>query len=99
GRSCGCDIEWLLCMCVRLYFLLLFVFFIDVPLSEIYNISLHDALPIWKNWPAGLAWKQVRRAVRDTSSLPSLSGIPRKPGSFSRSEKHTSELQSHLKIV
>src|SRR2546422_3157820 len=70
---------------------LCFFFFNDTATTEIYTLSLHDALPIWP-WPAGgcrparaAAWQRgVRAAVR---------------WRFRRSEEHTSELQSRLHLV
>src|SRR6516225_12308717 len=60
-----------------------FFFFNDTATTEIYTLSLHDALPI-----------------RSTSWL--CGATPAKPSSTtgsSRSEEHTSELQSHVKLV
>src|SRR5260370_239559 len=70
-----------------------FFFFNDTATTEIYTLSLHDALPISRtsgralvtSWPARLIVPEVAR----TSPL-------RTP---SRSEEHTSELQSHLNLV
>src|SRR2546422_4137390 len=68
-------------------------FFNDTATTEIYTLSLHDALPI-----------SERRRYRETSSTrwckpPSraraCSGAPPSP----RSEEHTSELQSRLHLV
>src|SRR2546429_4158546 len=59
-----------------------FFFFNDTATTEIYTLSLHDALPIssgWARWSAG-SW---------------VMGRPR----TSRSEEHTSELQSRLHLV
>src|SRR5260370_4787822 len=67
-----------------------FFFFNDTATTEIYTLSLHDALPIYEpaldqdqdrqiNRPA--ARERWRRAAR------------------TRSEEHTSELQSHLNLV
>src|ERR1051326_9562807 len=56
-----------------------FFFFNDTATTEIYTLSLHDALPIW-------SCCRVRRRAR-WRSWPCR---PRK-----RSEEHTSELQSH----
>src|SRR2546422_7865052 len=70
-------------------------FFNDTATTEIYTLSLHDALPI-SNVPAG--------ALIDTScamtALPSGSVSSLEPVSkSSRSEEHTSELQSRLHLV
>src|SRR5260370_42602018 len=69
-------------------FLFLFFFFNDPATTEIYTLSLHDALPIWVRPP--------------TSSRPRVSSRPRRcsmRGWSTRSEEHTSELQSHLNLV
>src|SRR4029077_2412673 len=60
-------------------------FFNDTATTEIYTLSLHDALPIWGP-PGG----PVGRVA--------LAGRPLRPHS-GRSEEHTSELQSHLNLV
>src|SRR5579884_1027821 len=66
---------------------LLFCFFNDTATTEIYTLSLHDALPIWGSW-----WR----------------GPPGTPPAgagacwwcwASRSEEHTSELQSRGHLV
>src|SRR6266480_7854664 len=72
---------------VQLHFL--FFFFNDTATTEIYTLSLHDALPIRRGCPpAGPAsagpWSSIRCATRVD------------PG---RSEEHTSELQSHVNLV
>src|SRR5215813_8502704 len=66
-----------------LFFFLFFFFFNDTATTEIYTLSLHDALPIF----AGL-----RR--RHAGHHP---GDPR--GGRQRSEEHTSELQSRPHLV
>src|SRR5438270_2440216 len=67
-----------------------FVFFFnDTATTEIYTLSLHDALPIWTSWRrAAYTWLPVMRP-------PALlhSSIAR------RSEEHTSELQSQSNLV
>src|SRR2546427_6931210 len=65
--------------------LLLFFFFNDTATTEIYTLSLHDALPIW-------------RAPRRPPAPPrrSRASGPTAPG---RSEEHTSELQSQSNLV
>src|SRR5436190_11630297 len=74
-----------------LYF---FFFFNDTATTEIYTLSLHDALPIStstcigrRNWAAyWLGWNRAHRWA------------PCTVGS-ARSEEHTSELQSHSDLV
>src|SRR6267378_8260486 len=67
-------------------YLFFFFFFNDTATNEIYTLSLHDALPISSNcMPA-------RFSSPVTSS--SLAGASR-----SRSEEHTSELQSRRDLV
>src|SRR5260370_41184821 len=71
-----------------------FVFFFnDTATTEIYTLSLHDALPIslTKSRQALWHWASVT-----STSLP-LKGFAR--GQHDRSEEHTSELQSHLNLV
>src|SRR5947207_14017123 len=68
-------------------FFFLFFFFNDTATTEIYTLSLHDALPIW---PAGRTCHSLAaRALRSNISPPVTS----------RSEEHTSELQSHSDLV
>src|SRR6266478_10093525 len=63
---------------------LFFFFFNDTATTEIYTLSLHDALPIWR----------ARGRPGTTDNL-SGSNRPR----CSRSEEHTSELQSQSNLV
>src|SRR5438093_7505105 len=80
-----------------LYALLLsffFFFFNDTATTEIYTLSLHDALPIWPS----------DRRSRFVYSIPWLisTAIPKDAtavGRWSRSEEHTSELQSLTNLV
>src|SRR5260370_36594295 len=62
-----------------------FFFFNDTATTEIYTLSLHDALPI-------SGWHRGSNRLRPLSSC---SRWPRRK----RSEEHTSELQSHLNLV
>src|SRR4030066_2455039 len=75
-------------MC-KLHLIMNFFFFNDTVTTEIYTLSLHDALPIltsscWRRSCASRTMSRIsfRKAVRST-----------------RSEEHTSELQSHLNLV
>src|SRR5215207_11375577 len=61
-----------------------FFFFNDTATTEIYTLSLHDALPIWRGcttWPgpSPAVWGSAAPAAR--------------------SEEHTSELQSRVDLV
>src|SRR6266850_2009737 len=66
-----------------LYLVLLFFFFNDTATTEIYTLSLHDALPIYRSARRlGASW-----SCRWTTSC------------SCRSEEHTSELQSPCNLV
>src|SRR2546430_10915619 len=74
-------------------YVLIFFFFNDTATTEIYTLSLHDALPIYdlevhpRDAFRRAAWLAARR-------LPRLTVHRRK-----RSEEHTSELQSQSNLV
>src|SRR5256885_3155336 len=72
---------------------LCFFFFNDTATTEIYTLSLHDALPI--------SMPDSREAAGSGQGLfDSLSGQVRAIGAVpSRSEEHTSELQSPCNLV
>src|SRR5690242_21083075 len=70
-----------------------FFFFNDTATTEIYTLSLHDALPISRRAVAALPLAGVW--VRGLAPAPL--GACR--GCSSRSEEHTSELQSHVNLV
>src|SRR5260370_5164901 len=80
-------------------------FFNDTATTEIYTLSLHDALPIWSGQRDRST--QKRRDWRHPTVVanhPRRSPITRRPdrpgGDWRlRSEEHTSELQSHLNLV
>src|SRR5260370_32758406 len=65
----------------------LFFFFNDTATTEIYTLSLHDALPICS--PFFARWKQTTWPGSGPLLILSMT----------RSEEHTSELQSHLNLV
>src|SRR5260370_31959046 len=72
-----------------------FFFFNDTATTEIYTLSLHDALPICPaGWPAAAA-ARTRSSTKPGCWRPAACRH-RSPG---RSEEHTSELQSHLNLV
>src|SRR5260370_14946465 len=68
---------------------LLLFFFNDTATTEIYTLSLHDALPIYFD----LSFLPSRSPGRLVEKEPIARSTAR------RSEEHTSELQSHLNLV
>src|SRR2546422_4716633 len=66
---------------------LFFFFFNDTATTEIYTLSLHDALPI------------SSRRGRSAPRPPTPRRGPAPGGRGTRSEEHTSELQSRLHLV
>src|SRR2546429_5339247 len=73
--------------------LFLFFFFNDTATTEIYTLSLHDALPI----SSATGSRSSGPIVTPLARWSSRSSTPRSSGS--RSEEHTSELQSRLHLV
>src|SRR5438034_9639949 len=65
-----------------------FFFFNDTATTEIYTLSLHDALPIYPDLQQvnGIGGRRIVFAVAHTRTR-------------ARSEEHTSELQSHSDLV
>src|SRR5438874_10552401 len=76
-------------------FCLLF-FFTDPATTEIYTLSLHDALPIFAEW-FGVGLERVRLITGDTD-VASVGVAGDQPHPL-RSEEHTSELQSRRDLV
>src|SRR5260370_29245364 len=76
-----------------------FFFFNDTATTEIYTLSLHDALPIYRaiNRQCKANWLETNDGIRHR--LPGSSIFSRRPFQYPRSEEHTSELQSHLNLV
>src|SRR2546429_6429012 len=70
-------------LCILFFF---FFFFNDTATTEIYTLSLHDALPI-------SCLRRFRRTIGCRPCAPAVASYP------SRSEEHTSELQSRLHLV
>src|SRR2546425_2665479 len=82
---------YLYLLCSQLCLFSSFFFFNDTATTEIYTLSLHDALPIWSSAP----WRWRARYLRTRSAaLPSPTRSP-----ANRSEEHTSELQSLAYLV
>src|SRR5690348_17643815 len=73
----------------------LLIFFNDTATTEIYTLSLHDALPICPQQRRPLAGRVARTASRRGQAAEIRSA-----GRFDRrSEEHTSELQSPVHLV
>src|SRR5438477_11232404 len=72
-----------------------FFFFNDTATTEIYTLSLHDALPIYLGLvDLAQAFEELHRLIARQDA----------PGDYlirvgERSEEHTSELQSHVNLV
>src|SRR5258706_5434159 len=77
----------------------LFFFFNDTATTEIYTLSLHDALPI--SYPLiTLAWARVRHQFARHLLAQGIDPAALKSESRGeRSEEHTSELQSLTNLV
>src|SRR2546429_3965667 len=87
-------------------FIFIFFFFNDTATTEIYTLSLHDALPIsiiWRNGVLNSTEEKYGPLFGGGSCLtysPSnLSYDPSCRWPRKRSEEHTSELQSRLHLV
>src|SRR3712207_7792546 len=84
-----------------------YFFFNDTATTEIYTLSLHDALPISLDlagqWPARLAHRARLRSGRRGHRPADHGGLPghraRDREAQRRSEEHTSELQSRQYLV
>src|SRR5260221_2430439 len=82
-------------------------FFNDTATTEIYTLSLHDALPIsngrvlWRFWSRPeqdtLRRRQLGRVIAAREQVPV--GVHGHGDGGVRSEEHTSELQSHSDLV
>src|SRR3712207_8203903 len=90
-----------------MYFDLYFFFFNDTATTEIYTLSLHDALPI-SHSPGGIrrncrgvpqTGRREPRRVRRPETTRVLDPRPQRDRERRRSEEHTSELQSRQYLV
>src|SRR2546429_4437049 len=97
-----------MCAKLRIYLFLSFFFFNDTATTEIYTLSLHDALPILSlnsTSPPPLTWTSMKPGTSQAPSGRSRRGIPAGSSTratspaIARSEEHTSELQSRLHLV
>src|SRR5260221_14590502 len=89
-------------------FFFFFFFFNDTATTEIYTLSLHDALPIFfhpkNSMPTELdGWQSILLVHGDDRPVGNpVAGMfftGRNRESKDRSEEHTSELQSHSDLV
>src|SRR2546429_6022261 len=82
-----------------------FFFFNDTATTEIYTLSLHDALPIcsrraWRKQRSAGAVERIRHRQLGQSGRDEIVPGPVQGGRRGRrSEEHTSELQSRLHLV
>src|SRR5260221_4572098 len=82
----------------------MFVFFFnDTATTEIYTLSLHDALPIWTG-TCVMSSSTSRSTRADQQERPVAMtrpgvGVSATTAFYGRSEEHTSELQSHSDLV
>src|SRR5207249_11489354 len=79
------------------FFFLFFFFFTDPATTEIYTLSLHDALPISIRSPSG-AGDAMSSGQRGRTAR-AMRSASRSTPSGARSEEHTSELQSRFDLV
>src|SRR3712207_9162689 len=75
---------------------MIYFFFNDTATTEIYTLSLHDALPIYDVADAG---EHVAEDVRAEDRLARHHAEVIPHGTSFRSEEHTSELQSRQYLV
>src|SRR3712207_8336451 len=83
-----------------------FFFFNDTATTEIYTLSLHDALPTFQHLQPGLRGDHPSAAMVRNESIAGpvepaglRNRVPRHRAQLARSEEHTSELQSRQYLV
>src|SRR2546426_9036266 len=82
-----------------------FFFFNDTATTEIYTLSLHDALPISPSppsqWRRGIKGEEVlkKSAIRSEFAFQCVHKLQPILSPLYRSEEHTSELQSPCNLV
>src|SRR5688572_2565678 len=92
---------------IHFFFLLPFFFFHDTATTEIYTLSLHDALPISIAIDIEVATSRVRAFYRRTFTTAERRWVNGRARDdefkarwfYTRSEEHTSELQSQSNLV
>src|SRR5438874_8340258 len=89
-----CFITFIIVLFVSIFFF--FFFFNDTATTEIYTLSLHDALPIsTRTSLAPVSRMALSKALRPPTMMTSFFS----PVVSGRSEEHTSELQSRRDLV
>src|SRR5438876_8651608 len=83
------------------HLVVIFFFFTATATTEIYTLSLHDALPIWPRVVRNCAESARRRDPRRCCGLSAFHAGCRfcAAEQSNRSEEHTSELQSPVHLV
>src|SRR3712207_7597585 len=90
---------------VMVVVMIFFFFFNDTATTEIYTLSLHDALPIYPCEDRVPCAGQGHSTAGGTGVMTAVTrrvaqaSLPTRYGAFERSEEHTSELQSHSDLV
>src|SRR5260370_4445832 len=84
----------LLTLTVRQHTITILFFFNDTATTEIYTLSLHDALPISQGKKG--QFSKNRKQINNPTTKPNNHLFCEQT---TRSEEHTSELQSHLNLV
>src|SRR2546425_2213440 len=74
-------------------------FFNDTATTEIYTLSLHDALPISCVWRAPNSTARKARSAFSSRSVRTVMMVCLRKSRSARSEEHTSELQSLAYLV
>src|SRR2546426_6101856 len=83
----------------RVLHFLFFFFFNDTATTEIYTLSLHDALPILARRSGPSPWRRPRALRHGPRRWPPGACRARSGATTARSEEHTSELQSPCNLV
>src|SRR3989449_11591669 len=93
GASSVCNLSVMIIRMVCSSLIYCFFFFNDTATTEIYTLSLHDALPIYQ--------RLLARAVTMVHAVELRDRLVRliHEEQIVRSEEHTSELQSRLHLV
>src|SRR2546430_3994654 len=85
----------------QIIYYIFFFFFNDTATTEIYTLSLHDALPISLFFASPSVVSSFRPRLRIVFIMPGIENFApeRTLNSSGRSEEHTSELQSQSNLV